>query len=72
MPNNSSKNPSAKQRIASNPNTSVWVSASAGTGKTKILVDRLLRLLLNGINVDNILCITYSKAAAQEMINRLI
>lgn len=72
MPNNSSKNPSAKQRIASNPNTSVWVSASAGTGKTKILVDRLLRLLLNGINVDNILCITYSKAAAQEMINRLM
>ncbi len=65
-------NPSYKQRIASNPKTSVWVSASAGTGKTKILVDRLLRLLLDNVSIDNILCITYSKAAAQEMINRLM
>lgn len=70
--NTSSNDPSTQQRIASNPKTSVWVSASAGTGKTKILVDRLLRLLLDGVNVDNILCITYSKAAAQEMINRLM
>lgn len=70
--NNEQINPSAKQQIASNPNTSVWVSASAGTGKTKILVDRLLRLLLNNVSIDNILCITYSKAAANEMINRLM
>ena len=68
--NTSSNDPSTQQRIASNPKTSVWVSASAGTGKTKILVDRLLRLLLDGVNVDNILCITYSKAAAQEMPGR--
>ncbi|MDR0484653.1 MAG: UvrD-helicase domain-containing protein, partial [Alphaproteobacteria bacterium] len=66
--NNASKN----QQSASNPLYSVWVSASAGTGKTKILVDRLLRLLLSGVSIDNILCITYSKAAAQEMINRLM
>ncbi|MDR2007824.1 MAG: double-strand break repair helicase AddA [Alphaproteobacteria bacterium] len=60
------------QQQASNPEYSVWVSASAGTGKTKILVDRLLRLLLSGVGIDNILCITYSKAAAFEMINRLM
>ena len=64
--------PNSKQILASNPNVNVWVSASAGTGKTKILVDRVLRLLLNGENIENILCITYTKTAAQEMINRLM
>ncbi|MCL2567450.1 MAG: UvrD-helicase domain-containing protein [Alphaproteobacteria bacterium] len=65
-------NASSTQQQASNPEYSVFVSASAGTGKTKILVDRLLRLLLEGVSIDNILCITYSRAAAQEMINRLM
>ncbi len=64
--------PNSKQILASNPNVNVWVSASAGTGKTKILVDRVLRLLLNGESIENILCITYTKTASQEMINRLM
>lgn len=65
-------NASLEQQIASNPQHSVWVSASAGTGKTKVLIDRLLRLLLTGVPISQILCITFTKAAAQEMINRLI
>ncbi|WP_108784116.1 UvrD-helicase domain-containing protein [Wolbachia endosymbiont of Bemisia tabaci] len=54
---------------AINPNFSVWVSASAGTGKTKILIDRVLRLLLE--NKRNILCLTFTNAAANEMENRI-
>ncbi len=61
-----------EQLNASNPEKSVWVSASAGTGKTTILIDRVLRLLLNGVSIAQIICITYTKAAAQEMINRLM
>lgn len=53
-------------------NYSVWVSASAGTGKTKILIDRILRLLLEGVDIDKIICITYSKKAANEMQERLL
>ncbi|WP_395461097.1 UvrD-helicase domain-containing protein [Wolbachia endosymbiont (group B) of Ablattaria laevigata] len=52
-----------------NPNFSVWVSASAGTGKTKILIDRVLRLLLE--NKRNILCLTFTNAAANEMEDRI-
>ena len=47
----------------------VWVNASAGTGKTKILIDRVLRLLLE--NKRNILCLTFTNAAANEMENRI-
>ncbi|MGL9717234.1 MAG: UvrD-helicase domain-containing protein [Wolbachia sp.] len=54
---------------AINPNFSVWVNASAGTGKTKILIDRVLRLLLE--NKRNILCLTFTNAAAHEMENRI-
>ncbi|APR98387.1 UvrD-helicase domain-containing protein [Wolbachia endosymbiont of Folsomia candida] len=54
---------------AINPNFSVWVNASAGTGKTKILIDRVLRLLLE--NKKNILCLTFTNAAANEMENRI-
>ncbi|WP_264703910.1 UvrD-helicase domain-containing protein [Wolbachia endosymbiont (group A) of Volucella inflata] len=54
---------------AINPNFSVWVNASAGTGKTKILIDRALRLLLE--NKRNILCLTFTNAAANEMENRI-
>ena len=62
---------SEKQRRAADPSVSVWVEASAGTGKTKVLSDRVLRLLLNGVNPARILCLTYTKAAAVEMSNRI-
>ncbi|XWO14327.1 ATP-dependent helicase/nuclease subunit A [Candidatus Hepatincola sp. Pdp] len=70
--NNKTTTSNFEQQIASDPTHSVWVSASAGTGKTKVLIDRLLRLLLTGVPISQILCITFTKAAAQEMINRLI
>ena len=59
------------QRIASDPAFSVWVAANAGTGKTKVLTDRVLRLLLSGVKPERILCITYTKAAAAEMEQRI-
>ncbi len=60
------------QLSASNPKRSCWVNASAGTGKTKVLIDRILRLLLSGVPFDRILCLTYTNAAAQEIKERLI
>ncbi|MDR2781585.1 MAG: UvrD-helicase domain-containing protein [Holosporaceae bacterium] len=51
--------------------SSLWISASAGTGKTKSLIDRILLLLLNGVSPSKILCLTYTKAAASEMLIRL-
>lgn len=57
-------------RIA-DPAASIWISASAGTGKTKSLIDRILALLFNGVCPNKILCLTYTKAAAHEMLNRL-
>ena len=60
-----------EQIKASNPYDSVWVSASAGTGKTKVLTDRVLRLLLQSNSPEKILCITFTKAAAAEMSNRI-
>ncbi len=59
------------QEIASNPNNSVWVSASAGTGKTTLLTKRILRLLLSGITPESILCITYTKSGASEILERI-
>jgi ATP-dependent helicase/nuclease subunit A len=59
------------QLKASNPELSVWVSASAGTGKTKILTDRVLRLLLKGEPFGKILCLTFTNAAASEMQERI-
>ena len=59
------------QNKASNPEISTWVSASAGTGKTKILTDRVLRLLLKGEAFDKILCLTFTNAAAGEMKERI-
>jgi ATP-dependent helicase/nuclease subunit A len=50
---------------------SLWISASAGTGKTKSLVDRIVTLLLRGVQPSKILCLTYTKAAASEMLIRL-
>ena len=61
-----------RQQIrASDPDTSTWLSANAGSGKTKVLTDRVARLLLNGTLPERILCLTYTKAAANEMQNRL-
>ena len=59
------------QRIATDPAASAWVSANAGTGKTYVLVRRVLRLLLAGTAPDRVLCLTFTKAAAAEMSNRL-
>ena len=59
------------QVSASNPGNSTWLSANAGSGKTRVLTDRVARLLLEGISPENILCLTYTKAAASEMQNRL-
>ena len=61
----------AAQRRAAAPGASVWVSASAGTGKTKVLTDRLLGLMLEGCDPARVLCLTFTRAAAAEMANRL-
>ncbi len=59
------------QGKAAEPFGSRWVSANAGTGKTHVLVQRVLRLLLAGARPDTILCLTYTNAAAAEMSNRV-
>ena len=61
----------AAQREASNPYISAWVAASAGSGKTKVLTDRVLNLLLCNYPPEKILCLTFTKTAAAEMANRL-
>ncbi|MDP7150120.1 MAG: double-strand break repair helicase AddA [Paracoccaceae bacterium] len=53
------------------PDRSTWVEANAGSGKTRVLTDRVARLLLEGVQPQHILCLTYTKAAASEMQNRL-
>ncbi len=60
-----------RQRIAADPAHSAWVAASAGTGKTKVLSDRVLNLLLDGTPPERLLCLTYTRAAAAEMSARL-
>lgn len=60
-----------QQARAADPSASVWVSASAGTGKTKVLTDRVLALMLGGTAPQRILCLTFTKAAAAEMANRI-
>ena len=61
----------AEQRVASDPAVSAFVAASAGSGKTKLLTDRLLRLMLTGADPARIQCLTFTKAAAAEMALRL-
>lgn len=61
----------AAQREASDPAVSAFVAASAGSGKTKLLIDRLLRLMLTGAAPGRIQCLTFTKAAAAEMAVRL-
>ncbi|WP_306114887.1 MULTISPECIES: double-strand break repair helicase AddA [unclassified Roseovarius] len=60
-----------RQIDAAQPGRSTWLSANAGSGKTRVLTDRVARLLLEGVEPQNILCLTYTKAAASEMQNRL-
>ncbi|WMS44214.1 double-strand break repair helicase AddA [Acuticoccus sp. MNP-M23] len=59
------------QRRSSNPAASVWVSANAGAGKTYVLAQRVVRLLLSGVAPGAILCLTYTNAAAAEMAGRV-
>ena len=61
----------ARQIAVANPDISAFVSANAGSGKTKVLTDRVIRLLLTGAPPATILCITFTKAAAAEMAERL-
>ena len=62
---------SQKQVDAAHPHRSTWLSANAGSGKTRVLTDRVARLLLEDVDPQHILCLTYTKAAASEMQNRL-
>ena len=61
----------ASQARASDPASSVWVSANAGSGKTHVLAQRVIRLLLGGTDPSKILCLTYTRAAAANMANRV-
>jgi ATP-dependent helicase/nuclease subunit A len=61
----------ATQARASNPASSAFVSANAGSGKTHVLVQRVIRLLLSGVSPEKILCVTFTKAAAANMAERV-
>jgi ATP-dependent helicase/nuclease subunit A len=60
-----------EQALAADPGVHAALSASAGTGKTQVLTARVLRLLLKGARPESILCLTFTKAAAAEMANRI-
>ena len=60
-----------RRLAAGDPGASVWVSANAGSGKTHVLTQRVLRLLLAGVAPERLLCLTYTKAAAAEMRGRV-
>ncbi len=60
-----------EQFAASNPENSSWVSANAGSGKTHVLTQRVIRLMLDNNSPDRILCLTFTKAAAANMKNRV-
>ena len=63
---------SLRQITAADPGRSTWLTANAGSGKTRVLTDRVARLLLAGTRPERVLCLTYTKAAASEMQNRLL
>ena len=63
--------PAEPQARAADPRLSAFVTANAGSGKTKTLIDRVARLLLAKAEPETILCVTYTKAAAAEMQRRL-
>src|SRR5829696_9302464 len=60
-----------QQALAADPRAHAALSASAGTGKTQVLTARVLQLLLRGARPESILCLTFTKAAAAEMANRI-
>jgi ATP-dependent helicase/nuclease subunit A len=60
-----------RQRQASDPKVSAWVAANAGSGKTHVLAQRVVNLLLEGVQPEKILCITFTKAAAANMAKRV-
>jgi ATP-dependent helicase/nuclease subunit A len=68
----SARNAATERQVqAARPDASTWLAANAGSGKTRVLTDRVARLLLNRVQPQHILCLTYTKAAASEMQNRL-
>lgn len=68
----SARNDATERQVqAARPDASTWLAANAGSGKTRVLTDRVARLLLDGVQPQHILCLTYTKAAASEMQNRL-
>jgi len=69
--NDPALDPNRQQRAAYTRGASVWVEASAGTGKTTVLTRRVLSLLLDKTPPSRILCLTFTKAAAAEMANRI-
>src|SRR5258708_37582323 len=60
-----------QQRAVADPNISAWVAANAGSGKTHVLAQRVINLLLKGVQPEKILCITFTKAAAANMAKRV-
>ncbi len=60
-----------RQTDVSNPNVSAWVAANAGSGKTHVLAQRVINLLLKEVAPEKILCITFTKAAAANMAKRV-
>jgi len=59
------------QRELASPDVSAWVAANAGSGKTHVLAQRVINLLLDGVQPEKILCITFTKAAAANMAKRV-
>src|SRR5580698_7700376 len=59
------------QRAVAAPDASAWVAANAGSGKTHVLAQRVINLLLDGVAPEKILCITFTKAAAANMAKRV-
>src|SRR6201999_3468779 len=60
-----------QQRAVADPSVSAWVAANAGSGKTHVLAQRVINLLLKGVKPEKILCITFTKAAAANMAKRV-
>src|ERR1700753_550140 len=60
-----------QQRAVADPSVSAWGAANAGSGKTHVLAQRVINLLLKGVEPEKILCITFTKAAAANMAKRV-